>query len=213
MVVTLTSDALRTIRPYQLLEPLGGSGLFLCRAPSGERVAVRVIRADVAADPGFRAEVAAARRVAGAFTVPVVAADLDADVPWLATAYVAGPTLAEAVRDHGPVPAATVRALAAGLAEGLRAIHDAGLVHRDLNPSNVLLAGDGPRVTGFGSGSRSGRRARISGRPGSCRRSRPWGMTSDRRATSSAWVRCWFTRLLDKGRSGPGRVRCSCTGW
>ena len=145
MVVPLTS-----VGPYQLLEPLGGTGLFLCLAPSGERVAVRVIGADVAADPRFRTEVAAARRVNGAFTTPVVAADLDADVPWLATAYVAGPTLADAVRDRGPVPADALLLLATGLASGLCAIHDAGLVHRDLNPSNVLLDEDGPRVTGFG---------------------------------------------------------------
>ena len=145
MVVPLTS-----VGPYQLLEPLGGHGLFLGLAPSGERVAVRVIEADVAADPRFRTEVAAARRVNGAFTTPVVAADLDADVPWLATVYVAGPTLADAVRDRGPVPAASLLLLATGLASGLRAIHDAGLVHRDLNPSNVLLDEDGPRVTGFG---------------------------------------------------------------
>ena len=145
MVVPLTS-----VGPYQLLEPLGGNGLFLGLAPSGERVAVRVIEADVAADPRFRTEVAAARRVNEAFTTPVVAADLDADVPWLATVYVAGPTLADAVRDRGPVPAASLLLLATGLASGLRAIHDAGLVHRDLNPSNVLLDEDGPRVTGFG---------------------------------------------------------------
>jgi Protein kinase domain len=145
VVVPLTS-----VGPYQLLEPLGGDGLFLCLAPDGERVAVRVIEADVAADPRFRTEVAAARRVDGAFTTPVVAADLDADVPWLATAYVAGSTLADAVRDRGPVPAASLLLLATGLASGLRAIHDAGLVHGDLNPSNVLLDEDGPRVTGFG---------------------------------------------------------------
>jgi serine/threonine protein kinase len=145
VVVPLTS-----VGPYQLLEPLGGNGLFLGLAPSGERVAVRVIETDVAADPLFRTEVAAARRVNGAFTTPVVAADLDADVPWLATVYVAGPTLADAVRDRGPVPAASLLLLATGLASGLRAIHEASLVHRDLNPSNVLLDEDGPRVTGFG---------------------------------------------------------------
>jgi eukaryotic-like serine/threonine-protein kinase len=147
VVVPFTSGTLGAIGPYRLVEPLGGSGLFVGVAPSGERVAVRVIRADVAADPRFRTEVAAARRVDGAFTTPVIAADLDAPEPWLATAYVAGPTMAEAVRDHGPVPAANVRVLAAGLASGLRAIHAAGLVHRDLNPVRVAwvhVAGAGP---------------------------------------------------------------------
>jgi serine/threonine protein kinase len=79
----------------------------------------------------------------------VVDADVDGPVPWLATAYVAGPSLADAVRDHGPWPAAPVLALAAGLAEGLSAIHAAGLVHRDLKPSNVPLAQDEPRVIDF----------------------------------------------------------------
>jgi eukaryotic-like serine/threonine-protein kinase len=80
----------------------------------------------------------------------VIDADLDGPVPWLATAYVAGPSLADAVAEHGPLPAGSVLQLAAGLAEGLRAIHAAGIVHRDLKPPNVLLASDGPRVIDFG---------------------------------------------------------------
>ena len=98
----------------------------------------------------FRREVAAARKVSHQFTAPVIDADLDGPVPWLATAYVSGPSLADAVAEHGPLPAGSVLQLAAGLAEGLRAIHAAGIVHRDLKPSNVLLAGDGPRVIDFG---------------------------------------------------------------
>src|SRR3984893_927592 len=117
-------------------------------------VAVKVIRADLAADPEFRVrfarEVAAARRVNGLFTAQVVDADVAGPVPWLATVYIAGPSLAEAVAGHGPLPAPSVLALAAGLAESLGAIHAAGVVHRDLKPSNVLLAGDGPRVIDFG---------------------------------------------------------------
>ena len=128
----------------------GHGGPFLGRAPNGERVAVTVIPARLATDPGFRAEVAAARTVSGAVTVPVVDADLDAPVPWLATAYVAAPPLADVVRDRGPLSPRAVLALATGLAEGLRALHAAGLVHGNLDPSNVLLSEDGPRMADFG---------------------------------------------------------------
>ena len=145
------------IGPYLLLGRLGVGGMgrvFLARSPGGRRVAVKVIRSDLAGDPGFRArfarEVAAARRVSGVFTAPVVDADPTAPMPWLVTGYVNGPSLAEAVRKHGPLPVASVLALAAALAEGLAAIHSAGVVHRDLKPSNVLLAADGPRVIDFG---------------------------------------------------------------
>ena len=120
----------------------------------GRPIAVKVILAELADDPEFRtrfrSEVEAARKVSGLFTAIVVDADLDGPIPWLATAYVAGPSLAEAVRSHGPLPAGTLLALAGGLAESLSAIHDAGVVHRDLKPSNVLLAEDGPRVIDFG---------------------------------------------------------------
>lgn len=148
---------LQVIGPYRLLGRLGGGGMgqvFLGLSAGGRLVAVKVIRPELAADPEFRArfrrEVAAARKVSGLFTAAVVDADVDGPVPWLATAYVAGPSLAEAVTDHGPLPSASVLALAAGLAESLTAIHAAGVVHRDLKPSNVLLAEDGPRVIDFG---------------------------------------------------------------
>jgi Protein kinase domain len=147
----------RQIGPYLLLGRLGAGGMgqvFLGRSPGRRLVAVKVIRAGLTEDPGFRArfarEVAAASVVSGVFTAPVVDADPTAPLPWLATAYVSGPSLAEAVRGHGPLPVDSVLALAAGLAEGLVAIHAAGVVHRDLKPSNVLLAADGPRVIDFG---------------------------------------------------------------
>jgi serine/threonine protein kinase len=128
--------------------------VFLGRSPGGRLVAVKVIRAELADDPGFRArfarEVAAARRVSGVFTAAVVDADPTAPLPWLVTGFVNGLSLAEAVQDHGALPVASVLALAAGLAEGLAAVHAAGVVHRDLTPSNVLLASDGPRVIDFG---------------------------------------------------------------
>ena len=143
--------------PYRLRGQLGVGGMgrvFLGLSAGGRLVAVKVIRADLATDPEFRGrfqrEVAAARKVSHQFTAPVIDADLDGPVPWLATAYVAGPSLADAVAEHGPLPAGSVLQLAAGLADGLRAIHAAGIVHRDLKPSNVLLASDGPRVIDFG---------------------------------------------------------------
>ena len=147
----------RKVGPYWLLGRLGGGGMgrvFLGRSPGGRLVAVKVVRAELAGQAEFRSrfarEVAAARTVSGLFTAPVVDADLDAAMPWLATAYVPGLSLADAITRHGPLAAPSVRALAAGLAEGLGAIHAAGIVHRDLKPSNVLLAEDGPRVIDFG---------------------------------------------------------------
>jgi serine/threonine protein kinase len=157
MVRALQPADPRLIGPYRLVGQLGSGGMgrvFLAMSAGGRPVAVKMIRAELAADPDFRSrfsrEVAAARRVNGLFTALVVDADVDAQVPWLATAYVAGPSLAETVKDHGPLSAKSVLALAAGLAEGLSAIHSAGVVHGDLKPSNVLLAEDGPRVIDFG---------------------------------------------------------------
>ena len=147
----------RKVGPYWLLGRLGSGGMgqvFLGRSPGGRLVAVKVVRAELAGQAEFRdrfaREVAAARKVSGLFTAPVVDADVDAPVPWLATAYVPGLSLADAITRHGPLPATSVLALAAGLAEGLGAIHAAGIVHRDLKPPNVLLADDGPRVIDFG---------------------------------------------------------------
>jgi eukaryotic-like serine/threonine-protein kinase len=153
----LQPDDPREIGPYRLLGQLGSGGMgqvFLGMSAGGRPIAVKVIRTELATDPDFRArfrrEVAAAQKVSGLFTALVVDADLDCPMPWLATAYVPGPSLAEAVRGHGPLPVRSLMALTAGLAEGLGAIHAGGVVHRDLKPSNVLLAEDGPRVIDFG---------------------------------------------------------------
>jgi serine/threonine protein kinase len=142
---------------YRLIGRLGDGGMgqvYLARSPGGRKVAVKVIKAELTQDEDFRArfsrEVEAAKRVGGIFTAPVVDADPDCERPWLATAYVEGNSLAETVRDQGPLDPESVLRLAAGLAEGLAAIHAAGVIHRDLKPSNVLLAADGPRIIDFG---------------------------------------------------------------
>ena len=113
-----------------------------------------MIRPELALERGFRTrfarEISAAQRVSGMYTAPVVDSDAEAELPWMATAYVPGPSLADAVEDGGPLPVNTVLALGAGLAEALAGIHRSGVVHRDLKPSNVLLASDGPRVIDFG---------------------------------------------------------------
>jgi len=146
-----------TIGGYALLDRLGSGGMgvvYLGRSASGRQVAVKVVHAQYALDEEFRArfrqEIAAVRRVSGAFTAPVVDADADAEVPWMATLYVPGRTLAEVVEKDGPLEGRALRTLALGLVEALRDIHQAGVVHRDLKPSNVLLAEDGPRVIDFG---------------------------------------------------------------
>ena len=145
------------IGPYVILGRLGAGSMgevYLGRSASGRLVAVKTIRPGLAEEAGFRTrfaqEVAAARRVSGVFTAAVVEADPDADLPWLATAYVPAPSLARLVKACGPMPVAAVRWLAAGCAEALASIHAVGLVHRDLKPSNVLVAPDGPRVIDFG---------------------------------------------------------------
>ncbi|MER6733858.1 serine/threonine-protein kinase [Streptomyces puniciscabiei] len=142
---------------YVLESCLGSGGMgvvHLARSTSGLKLAVKVVHAEFAKDPEFRGrfrqEVAAARRVSGAFTAPVVDADPEAERPWMATLFIPGPTLSEHVKRNGPMSAAQLRRLMAGLAEALRDIHRVGVVHRDLKPSNVLLAEDGPKVIDFG---------------------------------------------------------------
>jgi hypothetical protein len=156
-VQPLESADPRQVAGYRLIGRLGAGGMgrvFLAISPGGRPVAVKVARAELADDPVFRArfrtEVALARRVQAFCTAPVVDADAESDPPWLATVYVPGPSLQQAVRDFGPLPAPTVRTLVAGLAEALSAVHADGIVHRDLKPSNVLLAADGPRLIDFG---------------------------------------------------------------
>ncbi|EST30414.1 serine/threonine-protein kinase, partial [Streptomyces roseochromogenus] len=142
---------------YRLDARLGSGGMgvvHLARSTSGMKLAVKVVHAEFARDPEFRGrfrqEVAAARKVSGAFTAPVVDADPDAERPWMATLFIPGPTLSDEVKRNGSMAPAQLRRLMAGLAEALRDIHRVGVVHRDLKPSNVLLAEDGPKVIDFG---------------------------------------------------------------
>ncbi|WP_260615791.1 serine/threonine-protein kinase [Microbispora sp. KK1-11] len=153
----LREDDPRQVGPFRIEARLGEGGMgrvYLGRSRSGRAVTVKVVRPELAGDAEFRRrfdrEVATARRVNGFFTAGVVDADPQGSPPWLATAYVPGMSLENAVDEHGPWPEESVLALAAGLAEALESIHAAGVVHRDLKPSNVLLAGDGPRVIDFG---------------------------------------------------------------
>lgn len=152
----LHADDPTTIGPYRVIARLGAGGMgmvFLCITAGGRRLAVKVIRPELADDPVFRArfrqEAAAARLVRGHVTATVIDADTESPSPWLATAYLEGPTLLEAAAKN-PLALEALRRLAASLAEALQCIHDAGLVHRDLKPSNIILTADGPRVVDFG---------------------------------------------------------------
>lgn len=147
----------RVVGSFRLHRRLGAGGMgvvYLGSDRRGQRVALKVIRPDLAEDQEFRSrfarEVSAARRIRGGCTARLVAADLEADRPWFATQYVPGPSLHDKVNDEGPLRAAEVAAVGAALSEGLVAVHEAGVVHRDLKPSNILLSPKGPRIIDFG---------------------------------------------------------------
>ncbi|MEU5996498.1 serine/threonine-protein kinase [Streptomyces sp. NPDC047197] len=153
----LQTDDPPVVAGYRLAARIGAGGMgrvYLSHTQGGRPVAIKVVRPELADDPAFRRrfgrEIKAAQRVRGAYTAELIDADADGVPPWLATLYVPGPSLTEAVARRGPLPVPAVLWLMAGIAEALQAIHGAGIVHRDLKPSNVLLAADGPRVIDFG---------------------------------------------------------------
>ncbi|MEU8621385.1 PQQ-binding-like beta-propeller repeat protein [Streptomyces sp. NPDC048623] len=185
MLGPLRAGSPRRIGPYEVLATLGAGGMgevYLARGEAGggtgggtagsadgpgssggadvAYVAVKTVRRDVAGEPAFRErfrrEIKVAGLVRSAYAAAPVGGDADADPPWLATAYVPGPSLAQAVRRGGPLPVATVRALGARIARALADLHAAGVLHRDLKPGNVMLAVDGPRLIDFGIARASG---------------------------------------------------------
>src|SRR6185437_11980343 len=153
----LTHTDPRTAGEFRLSARLGFGGMgqvFLGYSPAGRAVAVKICHPELAADPSFverfAREATAAQAVNGLYTAQVVGAGPYDKPPWMATAYVPGPSLSDYVDGYGPLPEPAAWRLAGGLAEALLAVHAVGLVHRDLKPSNVLLAVDGPRVIDFG---------------------------------------------------------------
>lgn len=147
----------RRVGPFRVTHRLGVGGMgevFLAVGSGGQRIAVKLVRRELLYDETvrrrFAREVRLSETVGGRYTAKLIRADVDAPQPWLATEFIDGPTLNEYLREHGPLGGGSLRALAIALLEAVAAIHDAGIIHRDLTPNNVLLAPDGPRVVDFG---------------------------------------------------------------
>lgn len=165
MAAEEASQALRPLRAddptavagYRIIARFGEDdtgAVFLADTPSGRLVTIKLIHQDLARDPEFRLrfrqEVQAAQRANTLYAASVIDSDSDDPQPWLATDYVAGPSLHDVVTRFGPLPMNAVAVLVVGIAKVLQVVHGAGLVHRDLTPTNILLTDDGPRVIDFG---------------------------------------------------------------
>ncbi|WUW24257.1 PQQ-binding-like beta-propeller repeat protein [Streptomyces sp. NBC_01463] len=156
-------EGARRVGPYTLLRQervTDGSEIFTARADEGPLVTVTLVKAGPAADPGFRvrfrAAVTTARTLSGAFLVPLVDADVDAPLPWVAARFTAGLPLRRAVDRHGPLSEPALRMLADGLGRALAVLHEAGAVHGGVSPDSVLLTMDGPRVQALGTAAFAG---------------------------------------------------------
>ena len=222
----LAADDPRVIGEYRLRAQLGAGGMgrvYLGLSPAGRAVAIKVVHPELASDADFlrrfAQEVAAARAVSGIYTAPVVASGLNERPPWLATAFVPGPSLEQVVSEHGPLPEQALWPLLGGLVEALQAIHACGVVHRDLKPANVLLATDGPRVIDFGisraaDGTSLTAAGVVFGTPGYMSPEQAEGRGAGPESDVFALACVVDVRGDGSGdRSVPGRRPPSCTGW
>ncbi|AXK35565.1 serine/threonine protein kinase [Streptomyces armeniacus] len=199
----------RTVGRYRILARVGTGGMatvYLGRSRGGRAAAVKVMHAEFAREPEFRErfryEVGVTTAAGGAYSPPVLGADPDAAVPWMATEFLPSVSLREAVERYGPLPGDAVLRLAAGLAEALAALHRAGVVHLDVTPANVLLTADGPRLVDFGIAAG----ARTSGHAGS------WGYMSPEQVAGDAGPPSDVYSLgatLDHARGGEDNERAA----
>ncbi|WP_405796080.1 protein kinase domain-containing protein [Streptomyces sp. NBC_01506] len=157
MLTPLTHDDPHRLGAYRLIARLGSGGMgtvYLARSATGRTAALKTMHARIATDPAFRTrfrlEVDAARVIGPVHGARVFDADPLAETPWLATEYVLGPPLDDAVALAGPLPEPAVRALGTLLCAALAQLHASDVVHRDLKPSNIMITADGPKVIDFG---------------------------------------------------------------